>query len=321
MKLALVALMLSCAPGFATDPVPAPRREVAGFLFFGKKGGDRVSLVEEGMKRYAAGDCAGATTNLEAARAFEAEKVTPWVQNVLYHAFLSCGQSEKAQAVAEEIARNAPQESLSYLQLGVAELWNRKYKPAIENFKKALEFDGASPRTHFYKGMAHGYLGDATAKEKEFGEAERKYELILARNPKDFTAHFELASLYLYWNKQTAKASRHVASARENLPTASADELGDEKRVMGQFHMPLLEGILLYRAGENQEAADRLRDTLAKAPSGARAELAELFYYLGKSLQNLGETEKAKVALAKVGELDPSGPYAYDAQKGMKKTK
>ena len=319
MKLILFALIFASL--CLAETAPTPTREVAGFLFFGKKGGDRVSLVDEGMKRYAAGDCAGATTNLEAARVFETEKVTPWVQNVLYHAFLSCGQADKAQSVAEEIARNAPQESLSYLQLGVAELWNKKYKPSIENFKKALEFDGASPRTHFYKGMAHGYLGESAAKEKEFGEAEKKYERILSRNPKDFTAHYELASLYLYWNKETAKASRHVASARENLPTVAADELGDEKRLMGQFHMPLLEGILLYRAGENQEAADRLRDTLAKAPSGARAELAELFYYLGKSLQNLGESEKAKVALAKVTELDPAGPYAYDAQKGVKKGK
>jgi tetratricopeptide (TPR) repeat protein len=122
--------------------------------------------------------------------------------------------------------------------------------------------------------------------------------------------------LYLYWNKEIPTASKHVSIARESLPTPS-DELSDERKVMANFYMPLLEGILLFRLGEAKGAADKLRETLARAPSGARADVAELYFYLGKSLLEVNEGEKARGALAKVTELDPNGPYASDAKRSL----
>ena len=59
----------------------------------------------------------------------------------------------------------------------------------------------------------------------------------------------------------------------------------------------------------------KLRETLAKSPSGAKADVAELYFYLGKSLLELQELEKAKGAFTKVTELDPTGPYANDAKR------
>ncbi len=299
-----------------TSTEKTPSRDPAAFLFFGKKNAEHTSLAEQGLLRYATGDCTGALNTLEAAKIFEPDKVTLWAEHVLFHSLLTCGNYDRAQTVAEEIARSAPQESLSFLQLGIAELWNRKTKPAIENFKRALEFDSHSPRTHFYKGIAHGTLNEIALKENEFKEGEKEYQRILARNPKDFTANFELASLYLYWNKEVPTASKHVSVARDSLPTPS-DELSDERKLMAQFTMPLLEGILLYRMDEPVEAAEKLRETLAHAPSGARADVAELYFYLGKSLLASNEKEKARGALQKVNELDPNGPYGNDAKRAL----
>jgi len=321
--LALTTSLLATAEkGDLRDrPTPPPDEKAArdpAFVYLQKKN-SLASFADEGMRRYAQGDCTGAQNSLEAAKLFEPEKLTAWSQNLLYHAMMSCGQYDKAQAVAEEIVRNAPLESLPFLQLGIAELWNKKPKPALENFKRALEFDSHSPRTHFYKGIAHGYLGDAKAREKEFLEAVKEYRTILTRNPKDFTANYELAALYLYWPTELSEASKRVAAAKESL-TGSApppDELSEEKKWMTQFHMPLLEGILYSRLGEHDDAVDKLKEALLKAPSGARADVAELYFYLGKSLQAQQEKEKAKGAFAKSGELDPNGPFSQEAKRGL----
>ncbi len=288
------------------------------FVYPGVKKPSAASFVDEGMRRYATGDCTGAQSTLEAAKLLEPEKVTAWTNTLLYHSLMSCGQYEKAQTIAEEIVRTTPQESLPYLQVGIAELWNKKPKPALENFKRALEFDSHSPRTHFYKALAHQALSDEKARDKEFDEATKEYRRILVRNPKDFTANYELASLFLYSAREIPEAAKLAAAARESLTGGEAtapDDLSDEKKWMTQFHLPLLEGILYVRLGDAKSALEKLKDALVKSPSGARADVAELYFYLGKTLHSLEDQEKAKQAYAKSVELDPTGPFAVEAKR------
>ena len=143
----------------------------------------------------------------------------------------------------------------------------------------------------------------------------KEYEEILKRNPTDFSANYELASLLLFWNQDLDRASLCLAQAKQSLSGDPEAELDADRRLFANYYLPLLEGILFYRKGNAQDAQHALIKALASLPSNSKADVAELYLYLGKTYSELGNNGVAKSFLENGVTSDPAGPYAAETAK------
>jgi tetratricopeptide (TPR) repeat protein len=189
---------------------------------------------------------------------------------------------------------------------------------ALDSFTRTLEFDNHPIRVHFYLGLAYGRQGNVLARDKTFAEGEKEYLQVLKLNPRDFTANYELASLYLYWNRNVDKVPLLLNSARLSLGEESEEELPEEKKYYLTYYLPVSEGILHYRKGDPHTSLKRLIETLPKAPSGVRADIAEVYFYLAKNYVALDQKGNAESFFERARSLDPNGIYSKDIDDGLK---
>jgi hypothetical protein len=270
------------------------------------------SLRKEGIALYEKGSYLEAIPPLETSLWLEPGHND--IQFLLYYCYLSTGDYKQAKRVAEAIAKSFPFQSLSYQQIGLAELWSGNKSEAFRNLTRAKEFEFHQPKLHFYLGLASD---TADSRDKAFQTAEEEYEEVLKKNSKDFTANFELASLYLYWNKNLERIPSLLIAAKANL-IDETEEFPEERGVLLKFHFPLLEGILAYRKGDPNTSINKLLSALAEAPQGATADLAELYYYMAASQAALDNTGTAKMLYEKSLSLAGKGPFAAEAKKELR---
>jgi tetratricopeptide (TPR) repeat protein len=241
-----------------------------------------------------------------------------WPKNILFYCYVTIGDYKSALRVAEGIAREKPYDPLSYQQVGLAELWLGRMEIALSNFSRAVEFENHSPEVHVYSAMAHQTLDQVERRERAIQEAENEYREILDANPKDFAANFGLASLYLFWNRSITKVLSLLTAARESVTSSGVEDLPQDRKVYSFFFLPALEGILQYRKGESQASLDTLLTVLNQAPSGIKADLAEIYYYIGQNYLHLSTIGEAKTFLSKASETDPTGVYAKEIKKSIR---
>lgn len=273
--------------------------------------GQYQSLRDQGITDYKAGDLMRASSQLEAAFLIYPESKDFWARHLLFYCQMSIGEYRAAKATAEEILRKRPYSALGYQQIGMTQLWLGEYAEALQNFQRALEFASHSPRVHFYLALTRGMLNQPAAKTKSFGDAEAEYLQILKSNPADVTANLELASLYLHWNRGVDVVPDLIAKAKKGLDQDNDQEIAD-KKLYQTFYLPFVEGIYLYRKSATKASLQALFTSLANAPSGAKADLTEIFYYIARNLSDSGNRSGARGFLERGLSMDPSGPLAKE---------
>lgn len=321
MRALCVALLLAgCA---STSPVPVATTEPVfvrrlNASYSEGAAGQNQRLIDEGFRSYWKGDYTRAINQFEAAFLLDAQSQQTWAKYVLYYCYLSTGQYPLSLSVAESLVKERPHESLSYLQVGIAQLWLGKAKDAVTSFLRAKEFSARSPGVDFYLGLAYEALDRTKERDKAFDSAAALYEQVLRANPGDFEANYELAKLLLYRNLAAERAAVLIQAAKHSLDRRSQEQLGPERALYASYYLPRLEGILLHRTGDISNSQKALFDSIAGAPSGVRVDLAETYLYVGRNYGRLGETANAVGFLERALTLDPQGPHAREIRKELR---
>jgi tetratricopeptide (TPR) repeat protein len=277
-----------------------------------------LALRELAYGEYLRGDLPKAIHYLETSLLLDPQPQESWPRYILYYCYLSVGDYARALSIAESLAKDHPYQSLTYQQVGLAHLWMGQTTPALNDFQRALDFEAHAPRLHFYLGLAYAQLGQEDNREKAFQDARGEYEQILKSNPKDFIANYELASLYLFWNKSIEKVAPLIANAKESIVPSENEDLPQEKKLYSSFYLPLIEGILQSRQGDAKGSLKTLLDLIPQVPSGIRADLSEIYFYIGKDFQMLNDLKTAKGFFERSVGIDPKGAYAFE---GLKNTR
>lgn len=310
-------LLMACthAPKIVIEPPPPLTVSGPGTQSELPGDDERFEMLRElGFAHYLRGDLPRAMAQLEAGFLADPQASEVWPRFILQYCYLATGEYRSARTLGEELVRMAPYDPLAYQQVGMAQLWLGDIANAQRSFQRALDFESHSPRVHFYVGLAHQRMKQTGARDKAFAEAESEYTQILEKNPRDFLANYELASLYLFWNRSSDRAARLIATARESVTTSPNENVAPERKAFIDYYLPLVEGILLHREGKALASMESLYRSLANLPSGSRADMAEIYFYLGKARSQLGDREGAKAFLEKGIGLDPGGPYVNDMQ-------
>lgn len=271
------------------------------------------SLREQGIAAFQKNDYPKAISQLEAAFLISPDANDAKSRYLLFYCYLSTGDYKKALTLAEQLAKLYPYQPIVYQQVGLAQLWSGQTTAAITSFRRAAEFDSHSPKLHFYLGMAYQMIKQEPAKLRSFQKAEKEYLQILEKNPNDFSANFELASLYLYWNEQIEKVPELLTLAKLSIGTNQSEaDIDEERNIIERFYFPLSEAVLLFRKRNPKASISLLYQAFNNAPSGIRADLAEVYFYLGLNHELLKEAETATLFFEQSAALDPKGPFASD---------
>ncbi len=284
------------------------------------KAPEAKQLRADGFSEYLHGNYPRAITLLETADALSLSPHSGRSSYILYYCYLMTGDYRRALTVAQSIANETPFSAVAYEQIGIVELSQGHHAVAIDYFQKALDFDAHPTRVHFYMGLAQERLKKNTARDKSFQDAEKEYLQILKKNPKDFSSNYELAALYLYWNQGLDQVPQLLQNCRDNYQQSNIEELPNDKKLYAQYYLPLLDGIYLYRKGAAAESLNILSGAIVHLPDGVKADLSEIYYYLGQDHFALGRKEQAKSFLEKSVVMDPSGIYSDAAKEVIRKT-
>ena len=312
-KLLLLVLLNACASSPEVVKINQNQPQVKS-NYAENEEGQNQQLIDQGFSLYWKGDYAGAARVLDTA--FLANSANEsWAKYILYFCLMATGDYESATEVASTLVKARPHESMGYEQMGLAQLWSGKVGSAITNFKRALEFESHSPTVNFYIGVAYEKSAKPKRRDTYFSKAEEEYSQILKSNPLDFDSNYELASLYLYWDRQLTKVPDMLKAARESLLLDTQENLAPEKSVYFGYYLPRLQGIFLTKTGKIDEGLKLLFQAINNAPSGIKAELAEIYLYMAKAYRKKGNTEKATGFLEKAKSIDPRGPYLAKIQR------
>jgi tetratricopeptide (TPR) repeat protein len=268
-------------------------------------------LLTRGYERYKKSDFAGAIQLWEMVWLLNrSKKQDPWTPALLSYCYLATGQYSKAVSLAEERLKRDPHSTLPYHQLGVALLWSGKTAEAESTLRLAAEFESRSADTFFYLGIALERLGKLPEAEKEWERGESEYNSVLRSNPTDFVANYGLAQLLLYRRVKLEEAEKAIQTAKTALGTSTDSELALERELYMGFYLPALEGQWNLQRESPSTAVAPLLLALKNSPSGAKADIAEIYFHLGQALSDLKQPETSKDFFAKARELDPFGMYS-----------
>ncbi len=154
-------------------------------------------------------------------------------------------------------------------------------------------------------------------------QAGQSFQDALAWNPLDGQAYYNLSTLYDSW-QDTSSAARalsraavltpHDVSARFGLGQAlAAQGFGGQERTVREWRAAgaaeyfIKRGLALSAAGDHSAAVEQYERALAIDP-----DLADAYYYLGRTWNRMGRQEQALTALESAAALEPpSSPRRY----------
>jgi len=263
----------------------------------------------EGLKYYRDGDVARAQITLENSVFLSTEKVADRSLQLLHYLYLITGQYDEAFKVGTELLSSLPYSPHAYEAVGVAQLWSGQTRLALSSLMRAREFEGHSPRTQFYIALAHERLKHTLDMKKAISRAVTQYEQILRANAKDFSANYELANLLLFFRQDIDRVPLLLSNARAAVDSLSDSDTGVGKQWYTQYYLALSDGILAYQKKDPERALSILRGVLPYVRPYAKADLAELYFYIGNCLDSLGQKPQAAQFLQRSASLDPHGAY------------
>jgi tetratricopeptide (TPR) repeat protein len=265
------------------------------------------SLLSTAQKHFQQGHFTEAIPHLENAVGLSSD-TSPRGRFALFYSYLVIGEYGKARGLAEETVRLFPYHGAAYRQLGIAQLWLGETAAAIKSLRRSTEFRSVQPKTYFYLALAHARRSERKEQEQALASAEKLYQEILVKNPNEFSANYELASLYSFWNRSLEKIPDLVEHAKMGID--SGDESVEENELVTKFYLPILEGMGYLQKAEGEMAVAVFTQAIEASPPGAKADLAEVYYYLGKAQELLDNETGAKESFEKSLALDPTGPYS-----------
>ena len=276
------------------------------------------NLYENAYQAYLDGYYEKAIIGFETARLLNPEEMQFWRKLALSYCYLATGRYGDAEKLAKELIDEKPDYWGSYMNAGLAALWQGQLVKATEHFEKASDFQDAEPSLNVYWGMTYQLLKKPTLATQKFVQAEANYKEIIKNNPNEEQAFIELAYLYLYSSKSDGEALKLIDQAEKIIEDSDNPE---KKQIWLDFYLPHLKGIGFYRQGRFRDSILTLTGALEKVPAGIRIDLAEVYYYLGKNYQALQETEKAKGFFIKALATDPLVLYAEEIRSYVKPPK
>ncbi len=137
----------------------------------------------------------------------------------------------------------------------------------------------------------HALMGEVYADDERYADAVHEYQAALTKRPDAPGIHQPLG--IAYW------AQNHLSEAQSEFLIALKE---DSSNVMTNLYL----GDIAVRQGKFTEALDYLQ----KAETGL-PHLEQVHLLLGKCFHGLGEPDKAKGALLKAVEEDPSDPLPH----------
>ena len=243
---------------------------------------------------------------------FQRAPVNPMARLAQAQQLLASGQQGAAEALMNAALDDAATRPEAHYLLGIAALMRNKGEEAVRHARQAVNERPAEPRYQFALGRtlksvndlggaetayrraiklqpgfaeAHVSLGIVLKAALDLDGAIRCYEQALALDPKLAVAHANLAT------------ARGLRAARENASTA--DDVPREEDIEGLRHAVALDphdpelqrnlGVMLHRAGRNDDAARAFNEALTRDPSDLQSCLG-----LGKALVALGGHELAR---------------------------
>lgn len=313
-----VFLALGCASQSDTLPDSGfPLIRQAASKYAPTPAGQNQRLLDQGYAHYWKGDFARAITQWESAFLLE-EGASPqqWGRYLLYYCYMATGRYGDALKLASALANERPNESLSYQQVGLAQLWLGQSALAIKNFRRALEFESHDPVVYYYLGIALEKRGRLKERDAEFKKAEREMRAMLKSNPFDFQTNYELANLLIRWKRSPNLVQAAVKATKDSLKYEG--ELAPERSVYERFYLAKLEGIAAHLTRQTARSQELLYQALSHAPSGIRPELAETYLFMGKNFAALGNPTNALNFLDRALLLDPKGPHAAQVRQARR---
>jgi len=139
-------------------------------------------------------------------------------------------------------------------------------------------------------------LGVIREKQGNYADARDAYERVLKQMPSFTPANRALAFIYHDRFNDVAKAYEHALKAREAFPQDP--------------HVARLLGVISYKRGDYQHAAQLLSECAARFPKDA-----DLLFYLGSAQYKLKQQAQSKESLTKALELASDPTWAAEARR------
>ena len=268
--------------------------------------------------RLHAGDPQSAIAPLKSALQLKPE-VTQ-IRKLLADAYQAVDRSEEAASLIREQIKKTPQDSQSYLVLGVILKKQKKNDESRKAFEKALELNPANV-------VAMDQLADLDLEARAFSAVHQRADALLQKDPKSAPAYFIHGRSYVI-EKNFAAAEAALRKAIELDPNLAAaynllvaiyveanklpEALKELETVLGknpQYSPALLtSGIIYERTGDFAKARDSYEKVLALNPNFIPA-LNNLAYIYSEKLNNL---DRAGELARKARELAPAEPSVQD---------
>jgi putative PEP-CTERM system TPR-repeat lipoprotein len=216
--------------------------------------------------------------------AAEADPAFRQTDMALVSTFLRSGEIDKALGAARALEKKNPKDPMSHQVLGMVHMARQDTASARASFDRALELNPALV-------PAARALAALDVAEKKTDVARRRYEAMIAKDPRNATLHLALAELQL----------RTGAKPAEVVPTLRQAVAADPSSV--DARLALISA--LARSGDMRSALSAAQEATAAHP-----DRAPLLQMLAMLQAEAGEPQQALGTLRKLTQLQPgvAGP-------------
>jgi putative PEP-CTERM system TPR-repeat lipoprotein len=254
------------------------------------------------------GDQAQITLWLERASSANPQAVGPRLLLVRY--YLVQRESDKAQELAAQLAKDAPKNPEAQNALGIVQLSRSQYQDAVTSFGKAVQL--APKSTNFLYNLARAQLA-----ERNFGEAKRILKKTIELAPDHLPATSTLAILEMR-EGQSKQALAHAQKLQQSERTKTAGYMleGDLQMMQRKYANAVRaydnagkggdSGVLALKSYEARKGAGMvdavkpLEQWLDKYPEDARVRLV-----LGQHYQARGQLDNATADYERILKANP----------------
>ncbi len=231
------------------------------------------------LAHMAQGDTAGGFEELEQITSTD-KGIT--ADQALIAAYLRTNQPDKALKAIDSLEKKQPDNATTHNLRGRTLLGKKDIKGARQSFEKALAINPG-----FFPAAAGLAMIDLTEKKPE--EARKRFESVLAADPKNVQAMLALAELRAAAGGTADEVSGLISKAVAAQPSEVAPRLA-----LIQYYL-------------NQKDAKKAL-TAANDASAAIPEKPEILYALGRTQQFSGDFNQALTTYGKIAAMQPSSP-------------
>ena len=269
-----------------------------------------MAHIRFGAALLASGDAERGVRELE--EALQKDPSQPLAYRLLFGHYLKNGQNGKARAVAEAYKESQPKRAEPWVLTGTLELEKGNETTAIEAFQKALQLEPGDP-------AANHALAALAVKKKDYVQARKRYEDVLARHEDHLPSLMKLALLDSVEKKENVMIE-HLRRAIDAHPEAVAPRvmLARYRLLKGEPDKVASVMVPLGDAKENDPAVQEVMALASLAQKQfvearlylerlvkIRPDSAQSHFLLAKAYAGAGDVAKTREQLERVVALSP----------------